>query len=614
MLDPRVADLRDRSRRDRSAPPPPTSSAPSFASNLGDLSFAVALPPPPARPSPAPSWVTLTVLAAADQLDEALGLLGDVGARVVSRPDPQHLRTGVVTLIVAIPVDRLDELAPRPPILRVDLPAPIELSDAPGVVAAAPPEREPRADIAPTVGLDGAGVLVGVIDTGVDWRHPDFTAEVGGRTATRIERLVHARTRDGISDPDAFPRFSAAQIDEARAGGCPAPPIDPVGHGTACASVAAGSGAASGGRYRGVAPGASLFVVHNEGLLDVHVIEGIREAFEVAGDRPCVVNLSLGTHFGAHDGTSPLENEIANLSGPGRIVVCAGGNDGSLGSHAVADCSTGPVCIGFRVVARRQAMELWVPRGDDVECSVVDPEGNEWVPDVGRFPAHRGTVEVSFSRYLLNHDDRLQVTIRTPHPDDEVWYLKVSPTNVLDGTVHAWGWGAGGGAAPVFVDHVEESGSLRMPATEERCVAVAAHADRGAVDTNTGGALSAGQVADLSSRGPTRIGVMKPDISAPGVGITVARPCDAEAGVAGLDPSGLYTTQSGTSIATPFVTGVVALLLQHNPRLGPEQVHQLLRITSVRTGAIGKVWNVGAGWGLIDPVALVAMLRGGDVS
>ena len=108
---------------------------------------------------------------------------------------------------------------------------------------------------------------------------------------------------------------------------------DPDGHGTHCASIAVGNGAASNGKYRGVAPDASIMAVRSEPLLDAHIIRGIREVFARAGQRRAVINLSLGGHLGPHDGTSAIENVIARESGPGRIVVAACGNEGRRVIH-----------------------------------------------------------------------------------------------------------------------------------------------------------------------------------------------------------------------------------------------------------------------------------------
>jgi subtilisin family serine protease len=153
-----------------------------------------------------------------------------------------------------------------------------------------------------------------------------------------------------------------------------------------------------------------------------------------------------------------------------------------------------------------------------------------------------------------------------------------------------------------------------MPATEERAVSVASFVSRvtfaGPGGNLTIPGLANGSLSGFSSRGPTRNGSMKPDIAAPGQVITAALSSGSElATLPNLaqrrHPSGAYVTIQGTSMATPFVAGVIALMLQKNRKLTPEEVHQRLRATARRDAGTGPVWNAGFGWGKIDVEALL---------
>jgi len=122
--------------------------------------------------------------------------------------------------------------------------------------------------------------------------------------------------------------------------------------------------------------------------------------------------------------------------------------------------------------------------------------------------------------------------------------------------------------------------------------------------------LRVGQLSNFSSHGPTRIGKQKPDIAAPGQYITAAL---AENSTMSTNPRHTprhhptdgYITIQGTSMATPFVAGVIALMLEREPRLTPEEIQQRLRITATRDTETGRVWDTGFGYGKINVQALL---------
>ena len=161
--------------------------------------------------------------------------------------------------------------------------------------------------------------MVGIIDTGIDVAHPAFQS--GG--STRIVNYLHQETDE---------EFTKADIDAGNADGS----IDVIGHGTHVAGIAAGNGAGSpSNKWRGVAPDADLAIVKTTfDTADIAV--AVKHIFDLADTRsqPCVVNLSLGGHFGAHDGSSVVERMLDDLSGDGRVVVVSAGNEGNDSIHA----------------------------------------------------------------------------------------------------------------------------------------------------------------------------------------------------------------------------------------------------------------------------------------
>ena len=166
----------------------------------------------------------------------------------------------------------------------------------------------------------GKGVLIGIVDSGIDARHPAFWRR-------RTPRIVHYR------DQITGDLYDQAAISAGRARRSP----DTHGHGTHVAGIAAGNGTKTpNGRGAGVAPDADLAVVKSS-LSTADIADGVAELFELAATRkqPCVINLSLGGHAGGHDGSSILERAIDTLCEErGRAVVVSAGNEGMARIHA----------------------------------------------------------------------------------------------------------------------------------------------------------------------------------------------------------------------------------------------------------------------------------------
>jgi hypothetical protein len=270
--------------------------------------------------------------------------------------------------------------------------------DAAGVAVGAPVARAES-------GLDGRGVLVGVIDTGIDFRHADLRAADG---KTRVEALLDVSQTDDFRHPTLAPpgrlwlrgEIDAALAAEAAAQS-PAVPVtqkDANGHGTHVAAIAAANGLASGqglpaGRYVGIAPGADLVIAQGTRggstfvETDVLAACGFLRDHAVRLGRPLVLNLSLGGVGGAHDGSSHLElalDELFPADAPGHALVVAAGNEGSLDFHAGAWSLDGEHVLPLEI-AKSNAMdaavtvELWY--AGELSVSVEDPNGarSPWV-------------------------------------------------------------------------------------------------------------------------------------------------------------------------------------------------------------------------------------------
>lgn len=554
-----------------------------------------------------PQQTSVKLIVRCDAVDDALDWVTSSGGDLVSAPADAR-SSGTAVVIANLPVTRLSELDDQPWLRRAEAPKEMfaRMDAARGAVtgldtALALPEHN---------GLDGTGVLLAVVDSGIDWSHPDFCHKDG---TTRLERFLHAHRPDN-AEVSTYDVFDATAINAALNGGPVIPAGDPGGHGTHCASIAAGNGfALTDGRFRGVAPGAALMGVRSEPFLDEHLIEGIRQAFDVAGDRPAVVSMSLGGHWGAHDGTSALENEIAQASGPGRIIVVAAGNEGEDGLHAQGQLVPGQdLVIPIRIVDKGVLLcDVWIPRGDEVDVFLETPGGDQFVPDGTETDTPDGPFLADFVENPLNRDQNLNVFLAGKVND--VWSIRIRPITVVHGEVHAWATATQGGRL-IFPGAPLDGYTLGIPATEERAISVGSLISRKTFEGPQGDSTLSGLTVDalsrFSSHGPTRVGVQKPDVVAPGQVVTAALSANSEFAhdprlASRLHSSGKYVTIQGTSMATPFVAGLVALLLQREPRLTPEDVQQRLRISARRDAGTGPVWNPRYGWGKLDAAALL---------
>lgn len=461
--------------------------------------------------------------------------------------------------------------------------------------------------------LTGDGVVIGIVDTGLDYTHRDFRRDDGN---SRLELFAHAQREPGTSI-SSFNVFTDTEINSALNGNGSLPQGDPQGHGTHCASIAAGNGKAlNGEEFRGVAPEAALIAVRSEPLLDTHTIWGIRKTFELAGNRPAVVTLSLGSHMGAHDGTSDIENVIAQESGPGRIIVVAAGNEGSDLIHWQGELHEGATtAIDVRLADHEfQYVDIWVPRGDDVDIEIETPDGARFIPGPSPHTTVFGSFLSTWREDPVNRDQNLTLMIQNGS-ENKIWRILLHANSVTQGVVHAWsGTKDPSKSSSLFPSQNQTGFSIGMPATEERAISVGSFVSRASIHeagtgANTPG-LVVGQLSPFSSRGPTRMGRQKPDIAAPGQYMTAALATNSDMATRPRytprhHVSGDYISIQGTSMATPFVAGVIALMLEREPQLTPEEVQQRLRITAIRDDQTGRVWDDGFGFGRIDVDSLL---------
>ncbi|MCS6903275.1 MAG: S8 family serine peptidase, partial [Candidatus Bipolaricaulota bacterium] len=214
----------------------------------------------------------------------------------------------------------------------------------------------------------GTGVIVGIVDTGFDFTHRDFRHDRDGDGVEESSRIVWLwdQTETGyFGSPQRVPfgtEYTREDLERALRGALGSvPQRDEQGHGTHVAGTAIGDGSASGGLYVGMAPQAEMIAVKTS-YFSQDIIEGTRYIFEKAQwlGRPAVVNLSLGGHFGPHDGTSLFERGLESfLDRPGRAIVASAGNDGDR-----------PVHIGGRLAPRASFTFTFVPNEETAMLTI----------------------------------------------------------------------------------------------------------------------------------------------------------------------------------------------------------------------------------------------------
>jgi subtilisin family serine protease len=585
--------------------------------------------------------------AAGPVLDLLIQVQDEYAGMRPALPVPITAMVGRIATATAVPIARVADLARDPQVARI-----------------APARRyQPMNDVSvPEVGATaawtefdtkGSGVIVAIIDTGIDPEHIDFQTQTLGLPGGGTTRLLNLLD---LSQPGSGPfggtLYNAAQINA----GLAESSGDPVGHGTHVAGSAAGGGAAD-TLFRGVAPEADLIIVNADrngigSFSTADIVNSLAFVDERAAafGKPYVANLSLGGHDGAHDGTSLEEVAIDDLVGAGKagkaVVIAAGNEASGPARHAAAEVGKGSHSFTVLVPPNYQPapgdrndfvlVNIWYESSSDFLLTVTPPGGAPLGPVApGQWNGPSGTLTAQGLIGIQNavngtdpeNGDReasvILIDLPTPPAGGNWLFTLEGDHGHFDAYIAQNSIFNSSGQATRFTSDVQFGGFVAEPGTARNAITVGAHVSKlqwtdldqiphDLRDFFFG--ITVGARASFSNIGPTRDGRLKPEITAPGQIIASCFSHDAPPGSPAsafnspfpddwpnffiLNES--YALQQGTSQASPHVAGAVALVYSLHPEWDIMDVRQALTATAREDGHTGIPPNAQFGYGKLD--------------
>lgn len=576
----------------------------------------------------------------------------------------EHPTKGYKIATGLILLDRLDDLAAIDHVVQVEGPRRMHQE-----LNYSLPEIHATAVHTGTPSRKGDKVVVGIIDSGIDWRHGSFVNDDGTSRILAIwDQMLPFQAGDNRGPNNVGVVYTRDQLTQALRGNGTVRTKDVNarnernGHGTHVAGIAAGNGRPPTcchitKTYAGVAPNADLIVVryNYRGWTEIGENQWLVQALDYilgfldAIDKPKVINISLGDNIGPHDGTTTVELAIDAHVATGdflhhpQIVVKSAGNEGAASHHVQGSVpGTSHIDIEFKIgegQESRTILDLWYDRAGTINLTVTAPGGatsgtvnhgtdhpaNAASPPFIANPTatanRQSRVEIDGTiNGEHNRDNNFRITIfdppqgSLPHGD---WKLNLANPNAAAVNFHCWiQRDTNTSFLPPITPadgkiRATSDSTLSIPGTATQVIAVANHQSR----TDCCNCWPSTGIEPSSSRGPVARGAAtnrKPDIAAPGLEITSAKAdaANLRGNCCDCCPDAcccLYEDMTGTSMAAPHVTGAIALLLEENPRLTRADIVRHLQATARDRPAGG--WDATWGGGKLNIEAALAAVR-----
>ncbi|MBI5838297.1 MAG: S8 family serine peptidase [Candidatus Eisenbacteria bacterium] len=493
-------------------------------------------------------------------------------------------------------------------------------------------------------GHTGRNVIIGDVDSGIDFNKPDFQDPVTGKT-----RILYIWDQTDLVGPNPSTFTYGSEWTKNDIDNTPGSirQMDLDGHGTNVCGTAAGNGSETGCsqpgyRYVGMAPEASIIQVKTN-FTDTGIIDGVNYVFQKAAalGRPAVCNLSLGGHSGPHDGSDAFSTGVGALSGVNKIIVASAGNSNNSKIHGKLTTTSNTVGVDKFTVS----VPAYTARGGTFNDYILiagwyDPTVSLTIRVKG--PAATDTVSVGLGQmkesntvdgkiFVVNQvanqgfggtsrdrqfEIQLYDSLAARPPKNGTWEIDVvtntgSPlASRVDIWMYVYSLGSLG-AAPQVVTGLDNSTLVGGPGDADSVFTVAAHTTKPSWFSCAQGGTCAytssppmNAIASFSSNGPRRDGVLKPEISAPGFGIATTHSDQSGAiGVCGDVDDGVHEINQGTSFSSPLVAGAVALFLEYRTGVTPSLIKASFEPHTRRDGFTGAVPNSIWGWGKLDVFA-----------
>ncbi len=495
--------------------------------------------------------------------------------------------------IIVIESEDIDSLYDIPSVEDIELPKDIFLNDTFSMTSSCIRSAQSENGY----GLTGQGVIVGIIDTGIDYTHPDFRTHDG---KTRILSFWDQIGND--EPPEGFSfgtEYTKEDIDFALSRPNPTeiiPPLDINGHGTAVAGIAAGGGMAD-INNKGAAPQADIIAVRiapsgSDFARSTELMRALRYVINKSKffRQPAAINISYGMNEGAHKGDSLFEEYLSAVSSEWKLsIIVPTGNEGGAGHHysgSIANGATKNIEFFTASGITEFYISLWKNFSDSISAELILPDGFKTgiinpAASVTSFRPGNLIITAVYTqptRYSVSQEIYFNIRAEDGFIPAGIWTLRLQAGTVVDGNFDIWLPTVEEVTTGTYFNSPDDFNTMTIPSTARKIIRVSGYNDR------------LGNIAEFSGRGTENPELIIPDIAAPAVNITAPR------------TGGGYDVFTGTSFAAPFVTGSTALMMEwgivqrNSPFLYGERIKAYLRLGAKRSERT-KYPNASFGYG-----------------